>query len=153
MRNFANAARSSFASIAMILIAACSAASQAANYTMFRNPNCGCCLAWAEHIKQGKKDAVTTVDHPDMMTLKSQHGVPDDLRSCHTMIAEGYVIEGHVPAADLERLLAERPDWIVGLAVAGMPLGSPGMEAGGKAEPYQVIAFGNGRREVFADYR
>ena len=94
----------------MILIAACSAASQAANYTMFRNPNCGCCLAWAEHIKQGKKDAVTTVDHPDMMTLKSQHGVPDDLRSCHTMIAEGYVIEGHVPAADVKRLLAEKPN-------------------------------------------
>src|SRR3546814_4231906 len=84
-----------------------------------------------------------------MASVKTQNDVPDDLRSCHTMIADEYVIEGHVPAADVERLLAERPAWVDGLAVAVMPLGSPGMEAGGKVQPYKVIAFGNGRREAF----
>ena len=135
-----------------ILLAACTGAAQAASFTMYRDPSCGCCEAWAAPMRQGERHDVTTVDHPDMASVKTQNGVPDDLRSCHTMIADGYVIEGHVPAADVERLLAERPDWVEGLAVAGMPLGSPGMEAGGKVQPYQVIAFGNGRREVFASY-
>ncbi|WP_394270337.1 DUF411 domain-containing protein [Qipengyuania sp.] len=135
-----------------MLLAACAGAAQAASFTMYRDPSCGCCEAWAAHMQQGDRHEVATVDHPDMASVKTQHGVPDDLRSCHTMIADGYVIEGHVPAADVERLLAERPDWVEGLAVAGMPLGSPGMEAGGKVQPYQVIAFGNGRREVFASY-
>ena len=135
-----------------ILLAACTGAAQAASFTMYRDPSCGCCEAWAAHMRQGERHDVTTVDHPDMASVKTQNGVPDDLRSCHTMIADRYVIEGHVPAAEVERLLAERPDWVEGLAVAGMPLGSPGMEAGGKVQPYQVIAFGNGRREVFASY-
>lgn len=135
-----------------ILLAACTSAAQAASFTMYRDPSCGCCEAWAAHKRQGDRHEVATVDHPDMASVKTQNGVPDDLRSCHTMIADGYVIEGHVPVADVERLLAERPDWVEGLAVAGMPLESPGMEAGGKVQPYQVIAFGNGRREVFASY-
>ena len=135
-----------------ILLAACTGAAQAASFTMYRDPSCGCCEAWAAHMRQGERHDVTTVDHPDMASVKTQNGVPDDLRSCHTMIADRYVIEGHVPAAEVEHLLAEGPDWVEGLAVAGMPLGSPGMEAGGKVQPYQVIAFGNGRREVFASY-
>lgn len=135
-----------------MLLAACTGAAQAASFTMYRDPSCGCCEAWATHMRQGDRHEVATVDHPDMASVKTQNGVPDDLRSCHTMIADRYVIEGHVPAAEVERLLAERPDWVEGLAVAGMPLGSPGMEAGGKVQPYQVIAFGNGRREVFASY-
>ncbi|HEY9580064.1 MAG TPA: DUF411 domain-containing protein [Rhizorhapis sp.] len=135
-----------------ILLAACTGVAQAASFTMYRDPSCGCCEAWAAHVRQGDRHDITTVDHPDMASVKTQNDVPDDLRSCHTMIADEYVIEGHVPAADVERLLAERPDWVEGLAVAGMPLGSPGMEAGGKVQPYKVIAFGNGRREVFASY-
>ncbi|WP_324826776.1 DUF411 domain-containing protein [Qipengyuania zhejiangensis] len=135
-----------------ILLAACTGAAQAASFTMYRDPSCGCCEAWAAHMEQDEKHEVTTVDHPDMGAVKTQHGVPDDLWSCHTMIAGRYVIEGHVPAADVERLLAQSPEWVDGLAVAGMPLGSPGMEAGGRIQPYQVIAFGNGRREVFASY-
>lgn len=138
--------------VGTILLAACTGAAQAASYTMYRDPSCGCCEAWADHMEQGGKHEITTVDHPDMASVKTQHGVPEDLRSCHTMIAGGYVIEGHVPAADVERLLAEKPAWVEGLAVAGMPLGSPGMEAGGRLQPYHVIAFGNGRREVFAAY-
>ena len=78
--------------------------------------------------------------------------MPADLRSCHTMEVSGYVIEGHVPAADIQRLLKERPAGVRGLAVAGMPLGSPGMEMGDQAQPYQVVAFGEAGRSVFNSY-
>jgi hypothetical protein len=135
-----------------LLLAACTGATQAATFTMYRDPNCGCCEAWAAHIEHGERHDIATVDHPNMEEVKTRHGVPEDLRSCHTMLADGYVIEGHVPLTEVERLLAERPGWVEGLAVAGMPLGSPGMEAGGQVQPYQVIAFGGGRREVFASY-
>jgi len=90
----------------------------------------------------------------DLGPIKTQYKVPHELQSCHTAIVDGYTIEGHVPAQDIRRLLAERPD-IVGLAVPGMPIGSPGMETEGFAvEPYDVIAIGNdGINEVFASYR
>lgn len=138
--------------IGLALLGACASAAQAASFTMFRDPGCGCCLAWAAHVEVRKPHRVKTVDHRDMAAVKARHGVPADLRSCHTAIVEGYVIEGHVPVSEVERLLAERPAWVEGLAVAAMPLGSPGMEAGGRVQPYKVIAFGNGRREVFASY-
>ncbi len=133
-------------------LVACAGVAQAANFTMYRDPNCGCCLAWAQHVEGGATHEVERVDHPDMAALKAEHGVPEDLRSCHTMLADGYVIEGHVPRADIERLLRERPAGVTGLAVAGMPLGSPGMEAGDRREPYQVIAFGPSGRSVWASY-
>ncbi len=87
-------------------------------------------------------------------SIKNQYKVPEDLQSCHTAIVDGYVIEGHVPAEDIRRLLAERPA-VTGLAVPGMPVGSPGMEVDGFAdEPYDVLAFDtNGTTEVFASYR
>ena len=88
----------------------------------------------------------------DMAQVKIANGVPQDLWSCHTMIVDGYVIEGHVPAADIARLLAERPEGVKGLAVAGMPLGSPGMEVGNRKQAYQVIAFGENGRSIFASY-
>lgn len=131
---------------------ACAGVAQAASFTMYRDPNCGCCLAWAKHVEGGATHEVKHVDHPDMGALKAEHGVPEDLRSCHTMLADGYVIEGHVPRADIERLLRERPAGVTGLAVAGMPLGSPGMEAGDRREPYRVIAFGPAGRSVWASY-
>ena len=88
----------------------------------------------------------------DVTPIKDRYQVPQELRGCHTAIVDGYVIEGHVPAAEIDRLLAERPD-IVGLAVAGMPAGSPGMETGGLSEPYDVIAFDkDGNMEVRASY-
>lgn len=87
-----------------------------------------------------------------MAAVKDGHQVPDALRSCHTMVVDGYVIEGHVPAADIARLLRERPAGVEGLAVAGMPLGSPGMEMNGQTQPYQVIAFGKSGRIVFNTY-
>ncbi|MHB9878767.1 DUF411 domain-containing protein [Pacificimonas sp. ICDLI1SI03] len=137
----------------LVLCSALSAcAAQAATYTMYRDPNCGCCLDWAEHVEQGGTNKVTAINHPDMAQVKTERGVPADLRSCHTMIADGYVIEGHVPEADISRLLSERPENVTGLAVAGMPMGSPGMEHGDHRQPYEVIAFGPEGRSVFATY-
>lgn len=144
--------RSGLATAATIFLMACSTAAQAATFTMFRDPNCGCCLSWAAHLEEGERHDVETVDHPDMASVKAQHGVPVGLQSCHTMIADGYVIEGHVPVADVERLLAERPEGVTGLAVAGMPMGSPGMEHGDHRQAYQVIAFGPSGQSVWASY-
>lgn len=89
-----------------------------------------------------------------MSTVKSQHQVPTELQGCHTAIVDGYVVEGHVPVAEIERLITEKPN-ITGIAVPGMPVGSPGMEVeGAEAQPFDVIAFDDaGNREVFASYR
>jgi len=135
-----------------MFLAACSGVAQAASYTMFRDPNCGCCEAWAAHIREGLHADVAVQDSADMGAVKDREGVPEELRSCHTMIVDGYVIEGHVPAADIARLLRELPAGVEGMAVAGMPLGSPGMEMDGRTQPYQVIAFGKAGRTVFSRY-
>ena len=127
-------------------------AAQAASLTMYRDANCGCCLAWAGHVERGGVHDVEAVSHPDMAAVKAAHGVPADLLSCHTAVVDGYVIEGHVPVADIERLLAERPAGVAGLAVAGMPVGSPGMEHGDHRQAYQVIAFGPDGRKVWSSY-
>ena len=127
-------------------------AAQAASLTMYRDANCGCCLAWAGHIERGGGHDVEAVNHADMAAVKAAHGVPADLLSCHTAVVDGYVIEGHVPVADIERLLAERPEGVAGLAVAGMPVGSPGMEHGDHRQAYQVIAFGPDGRKVWSSY-
>ena len=145
-------ARRSLAGALVLGTALTACAAQAASFTMYRDPNCGCCLAWANHMEEGDRHSVKAVDHPDMGAIKAENGVPNDLRSCHTVIVEGYTIEGHVPAADIERLLAERPAGITGLAVAGMPMGSPGMEHGDHRQAYQVIAFGPEGRSVWANY-
>jgi hypothetical protein len=116
--------------------------------TVYKDPDCGCCKNWIEHLKKhGYK--VISHDTRDMASVKGNFGVKNDLQSCHTGIINGYVIEGHVPAADIDRLLKERPK-VAGLAVPGMPMGSPGME-GGSPEHYSVIAFDKaGSTKVFA---
>lgn len=139
-------------SAALLVLAACSNAAQAATYTMYRDPGCGCCLNWAGHVEKGMKASVTSVDTSDMAALKAARGVPQELRSCHTMEVDGYVIEGHVPADAVARLLRDRPAGVAGLAVPGMPLGSPGMEAGDQVQPFKVIAFGRDGQSVFASY-
>lgn len=144
------AARLRIAGAALTLLAACSGIAQATSYTMYRDPGCGCCKVWAEHVRSALKAQVAVIEARDMNLVAAQRGVPANLRSCHTLIADGYVIEGHVPAADIARLLATKPKGVVGLAVPGMPLGSPGMEAGGQKQPYQVIAFGPGGQRVFS---
>jgi hypothetical protein len=114
--------------------------------TVHRDPNCGCCLGWVQHLqKAGFPTKV--LETKDLDAVKTRLGVPDDLAACHTAEVSGYVIEGHVPAAALQRFLAEKPN-ATGLAVPGMPVGSPGME-GGKAEPYDVILFGPAGRRSY----
>ncbi|WP_011583199.1 MULTISPECIES: DUF411 domain-containing protein [Chelativorans] len=113
-----------------------------------RSPSCGCCGGWIAHMRSaGFTVSDRLVD--DLAPLKARLGVPADLQSCHTGVVEGYTIEGHVPAGDVLRLLRERP-FAIGLAVSGMPPGSPGMEVGGPAEPYEVIVFSASSRTVFA---
>ena len=106
-----------------------------------KDPNCGCCSGWVEHVRAaGFK--TTVVEMSDLTPLKSRLRVPNRLASCHTAEIGGYVIEGHVPAAAIKRLLKERPA-AIGLAVPGMPVGSPGMEVSGAPdEPYEVVLFG-----------
>lgn len=119
-----------------------------AEMVVYRSPACGCCNAWVDHMRAAGF-RVQVEDRADLAPVKAEMGVPFDLSSCHTALVEGYVVEGHVPAEDVRRLLAERPD-VKGLAVPGMPVGSPGME-GPSPEPYTVVAFdGEGGREVFA---
>ncbi len=115
-----------------------------------RSPGCGCCGGWIGHMRA---EGFTVRDRlaEDLAPLKSRLGVPADLQSCHTATVDGYVIEGHVPAREVRRLLEERPS-AIGLAVSGMPMGSPGMETGGAADSYEVLLFGAERQSVFARY-
>jgi hypothetical protein len=118
--------------------------------TIYKTPTCGCCVRWAEHMEENGF-SVTLHNHADLRPFKQRFGVPASLQSCHTAEVEGYAIEGHVPAADVRRLLEERPD-AAGLAVPGMPVGSPGMEMGDRRDPYQVILFGDDEPAVYASH-
>ena len=117
---------------------------------VFKSPTCGCCSKWVEYMrKNGFEVRATNVT--DLSTVKKTHSVPENLLSCHTATVGGYAIEGHVPAADVRRLLKERPA-VAGIAVPDMPAGSPGMEVEGvKAQPFNVISFDKaGKTQVFA---
>jgi hypothetical protein len=116
---------------------------------VWKDPNCGCCSAWVEHLRRNGFTS-TVVETADMQSIKAQHNVSAALASCHTAEIAGYTIEGHVPAEAILRLLAEKPT-ATGLAVPGMPIGSPGME-GGTPEVYEVILFANGNLTVFARF-
>jgi hypothetical protein len=123
-------------------------ASEATAITVYKTPTCGCCKKWVEHLeKNGFR--VETHDVGDVSPVKAQHGVPGDLHSCHTGLVGGYVVEGHVPADVIRKLLAERPQ-VAGVAVPGMPMGSPGME-GPYTQHYDVVAFTQeGKTSVYA---
>ncbi len=137
-----------FTSLAVVAMFVGTAA-HAATMTVYKSPACGCCAKWVEHVEK-HGFAVTTVPTVDMMAVKKKAGVPDDLVSCHTTIVSGYVVEGHVPAADIKRLLAQKPR-AKGIAVAGMPMGSPGMEHGDHRQPYATMLIGkDGKTSVFA---
>lgn len=114
---------------------------------VYKSPACGCCGDWVTHM-QAKGFRVEVKDVEDVAPIKRRHGIPDALASCHTSLVEGYAIEGHVPAADVWRLLRERPA-VRGLSVPGMVVGSPGMETG-PAQPYSTIAFGEFGTRTFA---
>jgi hypothetical protein len=110
--------------------------------TVYRSPTCGCCKKWVEHIKT-HSIAVRDVLRDDMDAVKKELGVPDDLQSCHTAIIGGYWIEGHVPPAEIYKVLQSRPQFL-GLSVPGMPVGTPGMEMGGRKDAFTVVGFGPG---------
>lgn len=118
--------------------------------TVYKSPTCGCCTKWVDHLKE-KGFEVESVDVRDLNRIKVMAEVNPELASCHTAVVDGYVIEGHVPADDIKRLLMERPE-VKGLTVPGMPHGSPGMETG-RQDPYQVLTFdADGNTGVFARY-
>jgi hypothetical protein len=120
--------------------------------TVYKTPWCGCCSDWVDHLRAEGLPLVV-VEKPDLRATRAALGVPEDLASCHTAEVDGYAIEGHVPAREIRRMLAERPA-IRGIAVPGMPLGSPGMEVDGvPADPYDVVTFGDGEQGVFASYQ
>jgi hypothetical protein len=114
-------------------------------------PSCGCCSGWVNHLKTAGFP-VEVRETPEINRVKVRLGVPQNLASCHTAEVGGYVIEGHVPADAIKRVLAEKPQ-AKGLAVAGMPVGSPGMEvAGGENDTYEVVLFGPSGQKTFARY-
>ena len=116
---------------------------------VYKTPTCGCCNGWIEHL-EAAGFTVEARNITDIMSVKRDGGVPVAMTSCHTALIDGYVVEGHVPIDQIERLLSERPD-IAGIAVPGMPVGSPGME-GRNAKPYQVLSFSrDGSTSVFAE--
>ena len=119
---------------------------------VFKTPTCGCCSQWVEHMRKNGF-TVRTTDLNDLTGIKKSRGVPADVQSCHTAVVNGYVVEGHVPPADVHRMLKEKPA-IAGIAVGGMPIGSPGMESPYvKAEPFNVMAFTKGgATRVFAKH-
>jgi hypothetical protein len=123
----------------------------AATLVVTKSATCGCCKHWVEHMKKaGFTVEVREVE--DVAPTRERLGVPDSLRSCHTSEIGGYVIEGHVPAADVKRLLATKPK-ATGISVPGMVMGSPGMEHGDHKEPYQVVLFDkSGKTKVFASH-
>tara|TARA_R110001599_G_scaffold100484_3_gene257443 strand:+ start:33155 stop:33598 length:444 start_codon:yes stop_codon:yes gene_type:complete len=117
---------------------------------VYRDPNCGCCSAWIEHLKE---NGFAVNDHLEnnMGLIKQQHGVPRELASCHTGVIDGRFVEGHVPAADILRM-QNQPD-LLGLAVPGMPVGSPGMEMGDRQDNYDVVAVeADGTQTTFSNY-
>jgi hypothetical protein len=136
---------------ALPLIQAVPSLAAASSVVVYKNPSCGCCSGWVEHLRSSGFP-VTVRDVADTAPERERLGLPERYGGCHTATVEGYVLEGHVPAADVQRLLATRPD-AIGLAVPGMPVGSPGMEVDGRVDPFEVLLVDrHGQASVFARY-
>lgn len=144
-------------SLALLVLAGGFSAARAAEplpeVVVHKDPNCGCCGKWVEHL-QAEGFRVKVVQSQDMTEVKRRLGMPDKLGSCHTAQVGGYLIEGHVPASSIKRLLREKPA-LKGLAVPGMPAGAPGMEVpDGKKDPYDVVAFDKaGTTKTYQSFR
>ena len=146
--------------LAVVVLAACAAPTQPTtpmtsvqdavrSMTVYRSPDCSCCHLWADFARDAGW-TIATVDKLDMAAFKAEAGVPDGAASCHTAMIDGYFVEGHVPMAAIERLLAERPA-IDGIALPGMPAGSPGM-SGQLVGPLDVLAVSDGELSLFGSY-
>ena len=138
---------------AFLLATATQAAAGATEIEVFKTNGCGCCLAWMEHLQEnGFSPTGEDMFGGALVRFKLDKGVPQKMVSCHTALVDGYVIEGHVPAREIQRLLTDRPE-AVGLAVPDMPLGSPGMDFGKRRDAYDVFLIRqDGSTEVFASY-
>ncbi|MEG3617023.1 DUF411 domain-containing protein [Magnetovibrio sp. PR-2] len=122
----------------------------AAEMVVYKSPTCGCCGAWVDHVRANGFE-VEVKEVFDLDPIKASAGVPGEMESCHTAMIDGYVVEGHVPAEDIKRLISEKPD-VKGIAVPGMPIGSPGMEQGDYKEPYASVLFGKQGYKIFAQH-
>jgi hypothetical protein len=136
--------------LAMLLGLPTLAAAETTSIEVWKSANCDCCIKWVEHLEaNGLATKVNDVTPPLLDEIKRKAGISEEYASCHTAKIGGYVIEGHVPAPDIKRLVAEKPD-AVGLTVPGMPIGSPGMEQGNETEPYDVLLLKkDGAPEIF----
>jgi len=118
--------------------------------TVFKDPNCGCCGLWVEHMKA--KGFTATVTNTDMVAVHAKHKIPPALQSCHTTLVAGYIVEGHVPASDVKTLLTTKPKGILGLTIPGMPASAPGMDIK-PFQPYTVLTFNvQGKTTVFTKH-
>ena len=118
---------------------------------VYRSPSCGCCSKWLVHLKENQFDVIDHVTN-DVQAIKDKYGVPENMASCHTALVNGYVVEGHVPASDIKKLLNLKPA-VIGISVPGMPSGTPGMEMGGRKDAYQVISFDKEKKyQIFSSY-
>lgn len=123
----------------------------ARDIVVYKNPECGCCTKWVRYLQDN--DYNVTIEHTrDVYAVKKRLGVPEKLAACHTAVIDGYVIEGHITHRDIKRLLLFRPE-VTGIAVPGMPIGTPGMERGNSKQPYEVMTFDEqGNTEVFVKH-
>ncbi len=135
-------------------LAACQQTPRIYNMQVSRDVGCPCCHVWTGLMEKTGRFTVAMIDVPDLQAYKQKVGVPAGLGSCHTAVVDGLVVEGHVPASDILRLLDQKPRGLIGIAVPGMPRGSPGMEQpNGAADAYHVIAFdAEGKQSVFGTY-
>jgi hypothetical protein len=135
--------------LALLLAGSPAMASTAA--IMHRDPGCGCCEKWAAQVRKGLGKTMRVVDASNRSALQARFGIPPHLRSCHTALIDGMAFEGHVPVEDIRRALAARPRGVTGLAVGGMPLGSPGMEVAGQpSQRFEVYSVGAAGPRIYA---
>jgi len=138
------------AALLLAMVSGCSKESDAQTVTVYKSPTCGCCKNWIAHLEDNGFKVISH-DTRDMDSVKREQGVPVTMASCHTALVDGYIIEGHVPASAIQRLLKEKPA-VAGLAVPGMPMGSPGME-GPRKDPYNVLLFNrSGDAVIYESY-
>ena len=134
---------------AVPMLQSCSSPAEAA---VFHDRGCGCCLEWIKKFRADSSYTVTVIERDSRSDLHSRFGLSPQLASCHTAVIDGFAFEGHVPPADIRRFLQERPAGYQGLAVPGMPVGSPGMEQGDVRDHFDVVAFGPVQMAVYASY-
>jgi hypothetical protein len=127
-------------------------ADESTHVVMHKNPGCGCCDIWADHLRS-HGFTVESTENPGILEFKADYSIPGPLMSCHTAVIDGYFVEGHVPANDILRLLKEKPEHVTGISVPGMPLGSPGMEHPRPQDFNTIALLSDGTAYVFESHK